>query len=350
MPEPNAFDDYVSAGELAKAAGGSKDASQEGADEKTQRAVVTACGPALARLRQGFEKEFRNPSVRSFATLLPQLARFRDLARLLVIEGSLAEREGRLADAADSYLDALRLGDDISRGGPLLNRIVGIAVEDLAVPALSCLLPRLDCGTAERVLSCLLDLANRAVPYAETVEEQLRACCVAALEKADEPEVFARVFGDEPGVLAALTPAQLPLPEVEDYFQAAIVEARKPLYARQPVASPQDPLASVLTAPTARGGQLVALAQTRRSLLLTATALQIHCLRHGRYPARLDELVPSLLPHVPEDPLHPGALGYSATGDEYSLYGFGPDGDDDRGRAMDPAQAGEPDVEGDVTL
>src|SRR5437016_1761878 len=80
------------------------------------RAVVARNRAALARLRQGFGKSFRNPPVISDMVAMAEPARYRALARVLVTEGTLAEREGRLGDAARSYLDCLRLGVDIPRG------------------------------------------------------------------------------------------------------------------------------------------------------------------------------------------------------------------------------------------
>src|SRR5205807_1220528 len=67
------------------------------------RAVVARNQPALSRLRQGFRHEYRSPPVLSFNQATPELGHRQGLARVLVTEGKLAEREGRPNEAARSY-------------------------------------------------------------------------------------------------------------------------------------------------------------------------------------------------------------------------------------------------------
>src|SRR5207249_6007964 len=131
MPVPNAYDDYVGAGQMCEAVGGAtveadgpgavskgmaggppgsrgsrRAAPLPGSGRKKEafepdvpldqvRAVVARNRPALARLRQGFRKQYCNPPLVSFNQLFPEMAQFREMARVLVTEGKLAEREGR---------------------------------------------------------------------------------------------------------------------------------------------------------------------------------------------------------------------------------------------------------------
>ena len=88
------------------------------------REIVQRNQPALARLRAGFRKQYRCPPLVLAAQTLPELADYRELARVLVTEGKLAEREGRYHDAIRSYLDCLRLGVDVPRGGTLIHGLV----------------------------------------------------------------------------------------------------------------------------------------------------------------------------------------------------------------------------------
>lgn len=69
-------------------------------------------------------------------------------------------------------------------------------------------------------------------------------------------------------------------------------------------------------------------------------ALEAHVARHGRYPEALEDLVPSFLPRVPEDPFAGVALGYGTVegdsdGRRYLLYSCGVDRADDGGRLQD---------------
>ncbi len=68
-------------------------------------------------------------------------------------------------------------------------------------------------------------------------------------------------------------------------------------------------------------------------LVETGLALAVYRARCGRYPERLEELVPELLPRVPVDLFAPGqTLIYRREGEGYVLYSVGRNGVDDRGR------------------
>ena len=61
--------------------------------------------------------------------VMGDLADLKRLAHLLTDEGRLREMENGSADAAHSYLDAIRFGNEMSRGGFIINRLVGVACE-----------------------------------------------------------------------------------------------------------------------------------------------------------------------------------------------------------------------------
>ena len=66
-----------------------------------------------------------------------QLAGLKRLVQLLAAEGRLREMDNRLADAAQSYVDAIRFGNEMSRGGFVINRLVGIACEAIGYTPLA---------------------------------------------------------------------------------------------------------------------------------------------------------------------------------------------------------------------
>ena len=53
------------------------------------------------------------------------LSPLRKLMKALGAEGELADREGRMADASRCYLDTIRLGYGISRGGHMVDWLTG---------------------------------------------------------------------------------------------------------------------------------------------------------------------------------------------------------------------------------
>ncbi len=74
------------------------------------------------------------------------------------------------------------------------------------------------------------------------------------------------------------------------------------------------------------------LAQARARQAMTAVALERFYLKHSRYPAQLDELVPEFLPAVPLDPCDGRAVRHRAVNGRYLLWCVGFDGKDDAGK------------------
>ncbi len=69
--------------------------------------------------------------------------------------------------------------------------------------------------------------------------------------------------------------------------------------------------------------------------LLFSLLLRAYMLEHGKYPAKLDDLVPGYLKKIPQDPFTAkGEYKYKSTGDSYILYSIGPDGRDNGGKLV----------------
>jgi len=81
-------------------------------------------------------------------------------------------------------------------------------------------------------------------------------------------------------------------------------------------------------------------AEAVEDLLLLALALRAYQGERGRYPDRLEALVPAYLKRVPPDPFGKGGAPiYRPEGSRYVLYSLGPDGKDDGGKPVqDPRQ------------
>ncbi len=92
------------------------------------------------------------------------------------------------------------------------------------------------------------------------------------------------------------------------------------------------PLFAMLPA-IGRAATVAESATQRRDAALTAIALELHRRRHGRYPARLDDLVPNFLPALPIDRFDGQPLRYLLTDDGPLLYSVGADRIDDGGAA-----------------
>jgi hypothetical protein len=72
-------------------------------------------------------------------------------------------------------------------------------------------------------------------------------------------------------------------------------------------------------------------AQAHAKMVVTAIALKRYKLKHGRYPDRLEDLVPQFLARAPIDHTDGGKLRYRLDDNDFTLWSVGPDGKDDGG-------------------
>ena len=98
LPNPNALNDYINAGNLLRANGGTKglvNPNGSGAPSlPAQRKVVAANQPALSAMRRGFQFQCMIPPIRNYNTTYPYLADARELSRLLAAEADVKEADG----------------------------------------------------------------------------------------------------------------------------------------------------------------------------------------------------------------------------------------------------------------
>jgi hypothetical protein len=215
-------------------------------------------------------------------THLIDLTSLKRLAQLLNAEGRLAEMEHRPADAARTYIELMRFGNEISRGGFLVHRLVGIACEAIGYVGLVKVVPQLNCEQSRPLLAELEKVENQAVTWNEVMQGE---------------GVFVRY---------ELRSTFNPIRHLVGWWQN-----------RQTIRKAE-----------AKHNFTVA----RRRLLITELALRCYQSEHGRGPERLDQLVPKYLQHVPTDPFSEQTLIYRAQGTNWLLYSVGPDGVDEGGK------------------
>src|SRR6185295_11276486 len=114
VPNPNGYDDLVRAGNLMTQ---STNVLYEMAGDEL-RAFGATNSEALRLARVGLSRTCSVPTAEittNFDAHLSDLSAIKQLAQLFCGEGKLAELTGRTNDAARSYLDAIRLGNEVSR-------------------------------------------------------------------------------------------------------------------------------------------------------------------------------------------------------------------------------------------
>jgi hypothetical protein len=294
LPNPNGYDDFVKAGSLIPAnAGDYASLSPEGL-----RALVSANAEALRLVRTGLARPCVMPLQRAGTNvngILLKLTGMKRVVQLLAAEGRLRESDNRLADAASSYLDAIRFGNESSRGGPLIARLVGVACESIGGSRLASLAPRLTPAEARPILDQLVKLDRDRVTWEEVLQSERR---------------FARA-------------------QLRQYNPLAQIALR---------------WASFRSKSMDKAGAKHDYVVARERLLAVELALQCYRSDRQRPPARLEELVPAYLPGVPQDPFSGLPLAYRLQGANWLLYSVGTNRVDDGGKRGGGRAAGSPDV------
>ena len=289
LPNPNGYDDFLKAAALLTG-----DVSNASAlDHDGLQALVSTNSESLRLLRLGLSRGCSVPTdsaMTNISGLLGDLANLKSLARLLEEEGRLAEKENRYGDAAHSYVDAIRFGNEISRGAFIINRLVGIACEAIGENPLAKLVPKLNCEQARPVIKDLENIDAARVSWAEVQRNEDR---------------FSRY---------QLGKGFNPITWVMTRLQRwrSIQKAKM------------------------RHNRVIA----HERLLTVELALRCYQSEQGRLPTSLEQLVPEYFQHMPRDPFSGRPVIYRPQGADWLVYSVGEDGVDDGGRRVSRSNSG----------
>jgi hypothetical protein len=283
LPNPNGYDDFLKA---SVALSGDVNNART-LEHDDLRALVSTNAESLRLLRLGLTRDCCLPTESAMTNLtgvLADLSNLKSVARLLEEEGRLAELENRNGDAAHSYVDVIRLGNEISRGGFVINRLVGIACEAIGATPLAKLVPKLKPDEARSA--------------------------IAELQRMDE----ARVTWAE-------------------------VQRNEDRFTRYQLSKQFNPITWVMT--RLQGWRSIQRAKMKHNkviaherLLLVELALRIYKSEQGRAPKALELLVPSYLQRVPIDPFGDGPVIYHPQETGWLVYSVGEDGVDNGGKRV----------------
>jgi hypothetical protein len=289
LPNPNGYGDFLKAAALLTGDVGNAWTF----DRDGLRALVSTNAETLRLLRLGLTRDCSVPTdsaMTNFSGLLVDLANQKSLVRLLAEEGRLAEIEARYADAAHSYLDAIRFGNEISRGSFIVNRLVGIACEAIGDTSLSKLVPKLNSEEARPVIAELEKIDRAGVTWDEVRQNENR---------------FARY---------QLSKGFNPITWAMTRWQYWRSRQRAEL----------------------RHNKIIAHVR----LLTGELAVRVYQSEQGRAPTGLAQLVPKYLQRAPLDPFSGKPMIYRPQGTNWLLYSIGEDGVDDGGRPVSRSVSG----------
>ena len=251
LPSPNGYDDFAKAGRLfVSISGDYREMSKE-----ALRSYVTTNQEPLRLVRLGLTKECQVPtedSPKYFGQHLMDLSSIKRLALLFSAEGRLAETEERYADAVRAHFDNVRLGLLWANGGLIVDKWTAVAVEALGVSKLEAIVGKLDAREARVVVKALEVIEARAQPASVFIDRD-RQWSRKAYSLSDWLHVM--------------------------WMEKTIFVTR--LYDQSFTAKVQA-------------------SDARRRQLLLNLAKRVHELETGRPPARLEDMVPSILRVLPK--------------------------------------------------
>lgn len=271
LPVPNGYDDFIQAGEAV--VGDVGDYSK--LDHDHLGAIVSTNAEPLRRLRLGLTRKCLMPIdlLPDNTVRLTQLGSMKRLVQLLAAEGRLHELENQPDLAARSYVDAIRFGNEISRGGFIITRLVGIACETIGCTPLTRIAPKLSPDAARAVLKDLDKLDASRVTWPEVAQGERR---FVRIQMRAHPNPIMWLMG--------WWQSRQTIKRAESRHQTIVASER---------------------------------------LLTVELALRCYLAEQGHLPARLDELATNYVSHVPEDPFGPQPLNYRAQGTNWLLHSAG---------------------------
>lgn len=175
LPNPNGYDYFVKAGEAL--AGPWTNQPLRAVPAHEWQTVLSANHASLELVREGLRhRSLSQVSVTyDSATrqrFIDQLGYLKRLGVLLAGEGRLAEMEARPTAAVESYLEAMCFGQESSRGGDMMERLVGISIEHIALAELRRTMLSLHAADARRGLAGLEKLdASHDLPEVNLAAE-----------------------------------------------------------------------------------------------------------------------------------------------------------------------------------
>jgi hypothetical protein len=291
LPNPNGYDDFTKAGELATLSVG----SFAELNRDALNAMLAENAESLRLLRTGLTRKCAMPVESALTNInLNKLSDLKRLAQLLAAEGRLMELDNRPAAAAQSYIDAIRFGNEMSRNGFLITRLVGMACEAIGCRAFAQVVPKLGSEDVRGFIGELEKVDATRVTWDETLKNE-KYYMHFQMRNRFNPFLHAISWWQS-----------------RSSFQKSET-VNKMLLAHE-------------------------------RLLLGELALRRLRSEQGRPPAALDELVTNYVSKVPQDPFTGKPLIYRPNGTNWLLYSVGPDLIDDGGKPAAKATPSKGDI------
>jgi hypothetical protein len=314
------------------------------------------------------------PSV--FSSLLPLTQASREAALALVVRAMLRLNEKQYQAAWDDLMACRRLGRLVGQGPLLVEALVGYAIEGLAVSGQMKFLAEAEL-TAEEWATLQRDVASLPprAPLADKIDRG---------ERFGGLDLILAVARQGPKALTGVTPGNLDNPltgillrgidwnvplatlnewmdrfvaafkiespkeralameTVQDDLHAMVGRSKEPWSIARAVASRRrasekigDIFVALMMPAISAVFQAEARIKTNDDLLVIGLALARYKAEQGKYPEKLEQLVPSILKALPADAFASTPFVYKKRGNGYLLYSLGANQTDEGGKGYD---------------
>ena len=310
---------------------------------------------AISHVEEGLKHErCEVPEITSFDTLLPYVADYRSLARLMALKARMQDRQGNQEEALETALGVVRFGHLIEDcGGGLIHYLVGLAIKGIGLDIVEDVLA--DYALPADVLR---DCARRLAAYGPNVaglQNVFRVEYLGACSAIDQVSSGKAGLGDLDGSGSSFKVSSVPYifqpnrtkARFADFYRPLMEEVPRPHSEIEIIDMGLDERVSkwMLLKPNGVGEILVRLIMPAVTAVFDRKAreeVHVHCVslvlamtahekQEGSLPASLDELVPAYLDLVPRDGYDGKPLRYSR--ERRIVYSAGQDLQDNGGDA-----------------
>ncbi|MEA3400869.1 MAG: hypothetical protein U9R79_06420 [Armatimonadota bacterium] len=288
--------------------------------------LVEAYSQVFRALEEAIAGEAQVSPVRSqedIGVAFPHFADLRQAARMFHARSIYHLRQDRALPAALDGIACMHLAADVGTQGTLIAGLVQTACQAIGEAALREAIPDLDAAGAQIALNALQRAMAECASFGEIMEGEAivgKALYVDIIIPAlGEGRELAEIYQDEE--LAERATGVTPEDTwvaLTEVFARRTEEAQKPYWARQQIQAPDNPIAQRSLATFKRSGLKFAFIEARLRCCVAALAAQAYQANRGAYPESLDQLVPEYLSEVPRDPFADAALR-SAAGEPVSI-------------------------------
>lgn len=289
--------------------------------------------------RQGGEARFPVDFSAGVSMPLPHLQQLRAAARLLSLECVVAAHRGETEAAVDSAVTMFAAARTIEQEPILVTQLVRMAISSMARLRLQWLL---SAGALNDAQLRRLDAELARSDFQQSVQRALIAERTIGIQTFDNPALLGGAVAggfrltpasDEIAYLQLMEQMIAALDETGLARRQAVEDAEQQLtlLAGQTGAAIRFPLTRLLLPSLQAFTEATSRNEAQRDATRVAIAIERFYLRYGQLPTSLDDLVPTFLESLLEDPFDGAPLRFRLDAEHYLVYSVGTNGADDGG-------------------